>query len=125
MGMASILLLVIGMPRWQKRPRDQKIGLGGFGEVYLGESKNGTKIAIKRGKASSSQGINELQTEIQMLLLIGYCDEQSEMILVEHSYSDGQIGSQIEVETSDDSGVLVGSSMHVQYFQVDSGSAEH
>lgn len=58
------------------------IGLGGFGEVYLGESKNGTKIAIKRGKASSSQGINELQTEIQMLLLIGYCDEQSEMILV-------------------------------------------
>lgn len=49
-------------------------------------------------------------------LTTGSCNINSE-----HSYSDGQIGSQIgsqiEVETSDNSAVLVGSSMHVQYFQ--------
>ncbi|KAI8543304.1 hypothetical protein RHMOL_Rhmol08G0206200 [Rhododendron molle] len=29
------------------------IGIGGFGKVYLGESQNGTKIAIKHGNAST------------------------------------------------------------------------
>ncbi|KAG8384593.1 hypothetical protein BUALT_Bualt04G0134000 [Buddleja alternifolia] len=68
------------------------IGKGGFGNVYKGliDNKQET-VAIKRLKSTSRQGAHEFLTEIETLSelrhvnlvsLIGYCNEHGEMILV-------------------------------------------
>ncbi|KAH9738711.1 Receptor-like protein kinase FERONIA [Citrus sinensis] len=68
------------------------IGVGGFGNVYKGFINDGvTPVAIKRLIPGSQQGALEFQTEIEMLsqlihihlvTLIGYCNDDGEMILV-------------------------------------------
>ncbi|XP_021726724.1 probable receptor-like protein kinase At5g24010 [Chenopodium quinoa] len=66
------------------------IGTGGFGMVFKGVLRDGTKVAVKRAMPGSRQGLPEFQTEISVLSkirhrhlvsMVGYCEEQSEMIL--------------------------------------------
>ncbi|XP_039062792.1 receptor-like protein kinase ANXUR1 [Hibiscus syriacus] len=67
------------------------IGVRGFGKVYKGVIDRGTKVAVKRSNPSSEQGINEFETEVEMLSklrhkhlvsLIGFCEDGGEMCLV-------------------------------------------
>ncbi|GKC30805.1 serine-threonine/tyrosine-protein kinase catalytic domain-containing protein, partial [Tanacetum coccineum] len=67
---------------------------GGFGKVYKGTISNGgirLVFAIKRLDSTSNQGAEEFWAEVEMLSklrhrhlvsLIGYCNDQNEMILV-------------------------------------------
>ncbi|RID46867.1 hypothetical protein BRARA_I03506 [Brassica rapa] len=68
------------------------VGVGGFGPVYKGRIDGGaTLVAVKRLEISSNQGAKEFDTELEMLTmlrhihlvsLIGYCDDEEEMVLV-------------------------------------------
>lgn len=68
------------------------IGSGGFGHVFKGYIDDGSiTVAVKRLNSSSMQGAREFRTEIEMISdlrhlnvvsLLGFCDEHGEMILV-------------------------------------------
>uniref|UniRef100_A0A2N9F2C4 non-specific serine/threonine protein kinase n=1 Tax=Fagus sylvatica TaxID=28930 RepID=A0A2N9F2C4_FAGSY len=77
-----------------------QIGQGGYGKVYKGSLADGTVVAIKRAQEGSLQGEKEFLTEIELLSrlhhrnlvsLIGYCDEESEQMLVYEFMSNGTL----------------------------------
>ncbi|KAB1211557.1 Receptor-like protein kinase FERONIA [Morella rubra] len=81
------------------------VGRGGFGHVYKGFIDHGTMIvAIKRLNPESKQGAREFWREINLLSqlsyvhlvsLIGYCDDDNEMILVYDYMTDGTLRDQL------------------------------
>ncbi|GKV43995.1 hypothetical protein SLEP1_g51225 [Rubroshorea leprosula] len=77
-----------------------QIGRGGYGKVYKGTLADGMIVAIKRAQQGSLQGEKEFLTEIQLLSrlhhrnlvsLVGYCDEESEQMLVYEYMSNGTL----------------------------------
>ncbi|XP_031277415.1 cysteine-rich receptor-like protein kinase 10 [Pistacia vera] len=70
---------------------DNKLGEGGFGEVYKGILPNGEAIAVKRLSSRSGQGAEEFKNEVvlvaklqhrNLVRLLGFCLEREEKILV-------------------------------------------
>nr|GEW87542.1 serine-threonine/tyrosine-protein kinase catalytic domain-containing protein [Tanacetum cinerariifolium] len=83
------------------------IGRGGFGDVYKAKIKNGlidASVAVKRLHLRSSQGAPEFWAEVEMLSklrhcnlvsLIGYCHDESEMVLVYEYMQHGTLEDQL------------------------------
>ncbi|CAN6921610.1 unnamed protein product [Brassica oleracea] len=74
-----------------KFSRHNKLGEGGFGEVYKGMLSNGTEVAVKRLSKKSGQGIREFKNEAvlvsklqhrNLVRLLGFCLEGEEKILI-------------------------------------------
>ncbi|EOA15485.1 hypothetical protein CARUB_v10004608mg [Capsella rubella] len=74
-----------------KYSEHNKIGQGGFGEVYKGTFTNGTQVAVKRLSKSSGQGHTEFKNEVvvvaklqhrNLVRLLGFSLEGEERILV-------------------------------------------
>ncbi|XP_059292781.1 cysteine-rich receptor-like protein kinase 44 [Lycium ferocissimum] len=70
---------------------ENKIGMGGFGDVYKGELVNEQEIAVKRLSRRSSQGVEEFKNEVvlvaklqhrNLVRLLGFCLEGEEKILI-------------------------------------------
>lgn len=74
-----------------KFSEDNKIGEGGFGDVYKGMLPNGYEIAVKRLIRNSSQGAVEFKNEVLLIAklqhrnlvrLLGFCIQRNEKILI-------------------------------------------
>ncbi|XP_060191125.1 G-type lectin S-receptor-like serine/threonine-protein kinase At4g27290 isoform X1 [Lycium barbarum] len=68
-----------------------KIGEGGFGQVYKGVIEGGQEVAVKRLSKTSEQGLHEFKNEVNciaklqhrnLVKLLGCCIEEEEKILV-------------------------------------------
>ncbi|XP_010439220.1 PREDICTED: cysteine-rich receptor-like protein kinase 5 isoform X1 [Camelina sativa] len=74
-----------------KFSESNKLGQGGFGQVYKGTFPNGLQVAVKRLSKTSGQGEQEFKNEVlvvaklqhkNLVKLLGFCLEREEKILV-------------------------------------------
>ncbi|RWR78156.1 putative LRR receptor-like serine/threonine-protein kinase [Cinnamomum micranthum f. kanehirae] len=95
------------------------IGKGGFGTVYHGQMTNGTQVAVKmlspeslslESIKSTCQGPTEFENEAHLLmrvhhrnlvLFIGYCQEDGNLALIYEYMAQGHLGSHLEDSKSD------------------------
>ncbi|XP_027361601.1 receptor-like protein kinase FERONIA [Abrus precatorius] len=87
------------------------IGTGGFGSVYKGSFDGGaTFVAIKRANPMSEQGASEFEAEVLLLSkhrhnnlisLLGYCNEEGEMILVYDFMANGTLYGHLHMRQGD------------------------
>ncbi|KAK4270726.1 hypothetical protein QN277_019500 [Acacia crassicarpa] len=70
---------------------DNKLGQGGFGEVYKGILPGGQELAVKRLSSTSNQGVGEFKNEVltmaklqhrNLVRLLGFCLDEGEKILI-------------------------------------------
>ncbi|KAL0911557.1 hypothetical protein M5K25_019706 [Dendrobium thyrsiflorum] len=87
-----------------------QVGQGGYGKVYRGMLADGTVVAIKRALEGSLQGSREFCTEIELLSrlhhrnlvsLVGYCDEESEQMLVYEFMPNGTLRDHLSAKSKE------------------------
>ncbi|XP_028767836.1 putative receptor-like protein kinase At4g00960 [Neltuma alba] len=70
---------------------DNKLGQGGYGEVYKGILPGGQELAVKRLSSSSKQGVLEFKNEVvamaklhhrNLVRFLGFCLDEEEKILI-------------------------------------------
>ncbi|CAM8904249.1 unnamed protein product [Rhodiola kirilowii] len=80
-----------------------KLGEGGFGEVYKGFT-DGRTVAIKRVSKGSKQGVKEYASEVRVISklrhrnlvqLLGWCHERDEMLLVYEFMPNGSLDTHL------------------------------
>ncbi|EES14779.2 hypothetical protein BDA96_07G093300 [Sorghum bicolor] len=72
---------------------ENKLGEGGFGEVFKGTLQDGEEIAVKRLSQNSSQGFHELKNELvlaaklkhrNLVQLLGVCLQEEKLLIYEY-----------------------------------------
>ncbi|CAF1710953.1 unnamed protein product, partial [Brassica napus] len=79
---------------------ERTLGEGGFGVVYHGNLNGNEQVAVKVLSQSSAQGYKQFKAEVDLLLrvhhinlvsLVGYCDEGQHLVLVYEYMSNGNL----------------------------------
>ncbi|XP_027338104.1 L-type lectin-domain containing receptor kinase IX.1-like [Abrus precatorius] len=88
-----------------KFSESEKLGQGGFGDVYKGFLKDlNSYVAIKRISKESRQGIKEYATEVKIISqlrhknlvqLLGWCHKKNDLILVYEFMTNGSLDSHL------------------------------
>lgn len=79
-----------------------RLGQGGFGDVYKGKLSNGQEIAVKRLSKNSAQGERQFKNEVSILAnlqhrnlvrLFGYCIQRDERLLMYEFLPNGSLNN--------------------------------